>query len=266
MLQKLLTGSTCVFIWALLLGAQPALAQKPLLYLHLAKPGGPLLVSIVKDSASVLDPLRQKLQANGYQVVTNPDTLRKSLGHSPNRPFLYADVVCFQIAGSNPTVIFAVRDTLNKPWFTASEVVRMFVSPQKAYGSAAEYLAKKLPIAFTPRFGHAAATNQGPQFMSYDNFQFINYLEPALLMSPLRQQLKKGDTVKLTIHVDELGVATLQNAESQVPLDAAIRRALDQAVQDTPPWGPALINGRRTASDFQLTVGRGNKLKPVQEP
>ena len=102
--------------------------------------------------------------------------------------------------------------------------------------------------------------------MAYDNFQFTNYLEPALLMSPLRQQLKKGATVKLTVHVDELGIATLQNAESQALLDAAIRRTLEQAVQNTPPWGPALVNGRRTAVDIQMTIGRGNMPKAVEEP
>lgn len=268
MIRKLLTSAfrLLLFVASLALAIQPAQAQKPLLYLHVAKPGGLLLVTTMKDSSSVLGPLRKKLQDNGYQVVIHSDSLRKILSLTPRRPFLYADVVCFQIAGSNPTVIFAVRDTLNKPWFTAYEVTRLFVSPQKAFGSAAEYLAKKLPAAFTPQPGRAVSGNQGAQFMSYDNFQFINYLEPALLMSPLRQQLKKGATVKLSVHVDELGLATLQTAESQAPLDAAIRRALEQAVLNTPPWGPALVSGHRAAFDFQLTIGRGSMPKSVKEP
>jgi hypothetical protein len=241
--------------------AQPAQAQKPLLYLCVATPAGPLLANFSKDFSSVVAPLQQKLQSNGYHVVTHPDTLRQLLKQPAAPRFLYADVVCYQWAGSFPTVVFAVRDSLNKPWFTASESTTMFISQQKALSTAARHLAERLPTTFTARFGTEKPVDRGPQFIAYDNFQFTNYLETVLYTAPLRQQLKQGAALKLTLHIDELGLASLKSVGDQFTLDTATQLALETAIRNTPPWGPAYQNGRRTAVDFQTTIER---VKPVR--
>lgn len=209
----------------------------------------------------MLAPLQEKLQASGYRVVIHADTLRRLLALPTAPQFLYADVVCYQWAGSFPTVMFAVRDNGNKPWFTASESTTMFISQQKALSSAARHLADRLPATFTARFGTDAPVNRGPQFMAYDNFYFVSYLESVLATAPLRQQLKQGASLELTLHIDELGFATLKSVGNQLTLDAATQQALEAAIRTTPPWGPAYQNGHRTAVDFQTTIER---KKPVR--
>ncbi|AII52154.1 hypothetical protein [Hymenobacter sp. APR13] len=267
MLRKLLLSvcRLCTCVWAFLLAAPAAQAQKPLIYLHVAKPAGPLVFNSVKEFKSILAPLQEKLQANGYRVVTQPDTLRQLLTQFPDVRFLYADVLCDQTAASEGGLIFAVRDTLNKPWYVIRERPRALKETQKAYVSAAQEVAEKMPATFTPRFGHDAPATQGPQFMTYDAFYFPSYLYPVLRAASVRQQLKQGGVLELTIHIDEMGFATLKSVDGPLTLDAAARQLLEAALRDTPPWGPALVNGRRTAVDFHTKIGRGNTPNPAAE-
>ena len=99
--------------------------------------------------------------------------------------------------------------------------------------------------------------------MTYDTFDFPSYLYPVLRTASVRQQLKQGGVLELTIHIDEMGFATLKSVDGQLTLDAATRQMLEAALQNTPPWGPALVNGRRTAVDFHTKIGRGNMPQPA---
>ncbi|TGE16115.1 hypothetical protein [Hymenobacter elongatus] len=224
----------------------------------MSNPAGPLLINATKDFGPVLAPLRQKLQAQGYRVITEPDTLRQLL-EKPSAPrFLYADIVCYQWAGNFPTVVFAVRDSLNVPLFVKSESTTLFLSQQKAYSSAASRMADELPISPTAP-APAPSTllaNRAPQFVAYDTFGFVNYVESVLTTAPLRQQLKRGSVLALDLRIDALGFATLQAVGNQLALDSSARRALEAAVRNTPPWCPAYQNGRRTAVDVHTSLGR----------
>ena len=236
-----------------LLPALTAQAQKPLLYLTISNPTSPLLNSPLPDTAPIAAIFEQRLQANGYRVVTRPDTLRRLLAQPAGPGFLYADVVCYHQAGGFPTVVFAVRDTLNAPWFIIRESTKIFLAQSKGFSSAAQYLADKLPAIFTPRFAETPdLPDRAPQFMAYDNFHFTTYLDGVLYTKSLRQQLKQGAELELDIQVDELGVATLHKIGSQLTFDTPTRQMLEAAIRNTPPWAPALRNGRRTAAVIHL--------------
>ncbi|RFP63369.1 hypothetical protein D0N36_19750 [Hymenobacter lapidiphilus] len=237
----------------LVLPALTAQAQKPLLYLTVSNPTRPLLNSPLPDIEPITAIFEERLQANGYRVVTQPDTLRRLLAQPEALGFLYADVLCYHQAGGFPTVVFAVRDTLNAPWFIIRESTKLFLAQSKGFSSAAQYVADKLPAIFTSRFAETPdLPDRVPQFMAYDNFQFTTYLDGVLYTKSLRQQLKQGAALELDIQVDELGVATLQKIGSQLILDAPTRQLLEAAIRNTPPWAPALRNGRRTATVIHL--------------
>lgn len=251
------------WVCGLLLGlfallASEAHAQRPVVYLSVSNPAGPLLVNSTKDFSAVLAPLRQRLQSNGYRVTTARDTLAQLLTQRAGFPFLYADVVCYQQAGSFPTVTFAVRDTLNHVWFAASESTALFGSQQGAFGGAAKRVAAKMPATFVAKPAGIAPTDRAPQFMAYDDFQFTQYLEKVLTAAPIRQQLKRGATLELALAVDALGFARVNAIGGQLTLDEAGRQALESAVRNTPPWGPAYQNGRRTTATLQTVIGRGH--------
>ena len=246
-----------LLIGALLLLAPRAQAQKPLIYLSISNPTDSVLPNSAEDFEPILAPFRQKMEFSGYRVITQPDTLRQLLAQPDAPPYLYADIVCYQRPGGYPTIVFGVRDTLNVPWFTISESTRVFLSQLKGFSNAANYLAGKLPATFVARFGPSTPSiDRAPQFMAYDNIGFPAYLEQALLSKSIRQQLSQGTALELEIHIDDLGIATLQTVRGSLILDEHSLQLLQAAVRATPPWGPAYQNGRR--KDVTTYFGRKN--------
>jgi hypothetical protein len=192
--------------------------------------------------ASVGQVLAGRLQQLGFQVVTDRAAFRQ-LAATDYAHITYAEVLCRPLGG-RAAVTLLVHDSLNNVLLRETET-------RNSYPAAARALAEHGRFELRYRGLIPALETANPQLPDVDGLGLLDYAPDVFRDAELSRRIQQQG-LALELHVDALGLLTLQRVTVPADLTAAQQQALERALAATPRWRPAYAEGRRVARTFQL--------------
>ncbi|RTQ47855.1 hypothetical protein EJV47_18220 [Hymenobacter gummosus] len=204
--------------------------------LPLAPPLGP------EARTEVAAALTGRLQQLGFTVLTDRAAFRQ-LAAGSYHALTYAEVLCRPL-GSRCGVTVLVHDSLNNVLLRETET-------RATYPAAARALATHGRFELRYRGLIPALETANPQLPDVDGLGLLDYAADLFRDAKLSRRIQQQG-LALELHVDEVGLLTLQCVAVPADLSAAQQELIGRALAATPRWRPAYAEGRRVARSFRL--------------